>query len=730
MQNLFLITFIVSLTIILYVFIGYPFLVFLIGYIVGLIRKEKTEDVEPHVTLIISAFNEEEVIQEKLKNSLALDYPKGKLEIFVVSDASTDNTDNIVNEFANYGVRLIRQEGRLGKTSGLNFAVPQAKGEIIVFSDANAMYEQDAVRKLVRHFCKKSVGYVVGQARYGDINRTAAAKSEVIYWEYEIFLKKYESRLHSVVGGDGAIYAIRKELYESLLITDINDFVNPLQIILKGFRGVYEPEALCWENAAGSFEKEFNRKTRIVNRSFSGLLRVKSVMNPFKTGIFSLQVISHKLLRWFIPVFLLILIISFFGVVIQYTKIFQCSMLLFITFFWCSYIGYLFADRYKVWPVFYYPYYFVSGNIASSIGIFRSVTGHVQATWSSARANDKDEKQLCDWRRYFIHLSMFVLSYLFIRNIGNYVEIKLLSEKIVFYTLFFIICYIYFGYPVVLLFLSKFFKKPVDKGEITPEVSLLICAYNEEDVIAQKLENSFELDYPPEKLKIVIASDGSIDRTNDIVGEYKNERLVFVAYPERRGKMETINETVPKLSGEIIIFSDANTMYAKDAIKKLIRNFHDPSVGAVSADVKIQNEKTSFGQSESTYYTYERWIQNKESEFGSIIGADGGMYAIRRHLFIKPSSNIILDDFVISMNVALNGYRLVYDHEAVGYEQSDISSKIEFLRKSRVIAGAFQSILQNEGVPSIKNKGLFFLLFITQTSSLVCPGLFNSIIHG
>ena len=125
-----------------------------------------------------------------------------------------------------------------------------------------------------------------------------------------MMIKKMESRLHSMVGGDGAIYAIRRELYEELENTDINDFVNPLQIIDKGFRGIYEPQAICHEETSGSFAKEFDRKVRIVNRSFNGLLRVKSVLNPFKTGVYSIEIISHKLLRWFVPYFLIVLVLS------------------------------------------------------------------------------------------------------------------------------------------------------------------------------------------------------------------------------------------------------------------------------------------------------------------------------------------------------------------------------------------------------------------------------------
>jgi len=695
------------LFVLIYIYIGYPVLLFLLKTVLPKKKVDK-EEIFPRVSILISCFNEEAVIREKLENTLALDYPKDKLEIIVVSDASTDSTDEIVRRYEKQGVRLIRQDENLGKTSGLNLAIPQTKGEIIIFSDANAMYMPDAIGKLVRNFNDDSIGYVVGEARYRDINRTAAAKSESAYWRFEILLKKMESHIHSVVGGDGAVYAIRRELYERLLNSDINDFVNPLQIILKGYRGVYEPEAICYEELSGNFGKEFNRKIRIINRSFSGLMRMKAVLNPFKTGLFSLSVISHKLLRWFAPVFFVIFIVSCFALSLFNITIFQWSALAIILFFMFAYIGYLFSSQDNVLSFLYYPYYFVLVSVASLIGLHRSLRGEIQTTWKPARITVEENKENYNSAITVIHILMFVMLWFFIRTLGVFVGNPVLPDKIFFWAIAVLICYVYLGYPLILKILTKYYHKPVLRGEITPEVALLVCAYNEEDVIRDKIKNSLALDYPPNKLKIIIASDGSTDRTQEIVRQYESERLILMSYPERRGKVSVINDTVSRLKSEIIIFSDANTMYQKDAVRKLVRNFNDPSVGGVSADVILNNEESTYGRSESLYYLYERWLQKKESEFGSIIGADGGMYATRRSLFVAPSNNIILDDFVISMNVVLSGHRLVYEKDAIGYEKSASSPKIEFLRKSRIIAGAIQSLMQKEGVPSIKDKGVFF----------------------
>ncbi|UZD66502.1 glycosyltransferase family 2 protein [Marinobacter sp. AN1] len=305
MNTLLLLITLLCLFIPVYVYAGYPLALWLLT----LGRDKVTHRVaetRPSVALIISCYNEAAVIRDKVENALALDYPRDRLSILVVSDGSDDGTDDIVKQYAEPGVELIRQEGRLGKTMGLNLAMEQVDADVTVFSDANAMYAPDAIHKLVRNFADEHVGYVVGAALYTDGDSGASAKNENLYWRYELAIKSMESRLHSVVGGDGAIYAIRSHLWQPLEQKDINDFVNPLQIIARGYRGVFEPEAKCFEETAGNFDREVARKERIVNRSIRGLMRVKEVMNPRESGIFAWEVISHKLLRWLIPVFLML----------------------------------------------------------------------------------------------------------------------------------------------------------------------------------------------------------------------------------------------------------------------------------------------------------------------------------------------------------------------------------------------------------------------------------------
>jgi len=383
-----------SFAVILYVYIGYPLLLQLLSVFYRAKHARQDEKLSPNVSLIISCYNEVDVVKEKIENSLAIDYPKEKLQIIIVSDGSDDGTDEIAKDYSSKGIVLIRQEGRLGKTSAINLAMERVNSEIVVFSDANAMYETDAIKKLVRNFADKKVGYVVGAALYTDGKTSAAAASEDIYWQYEIKLKTLESKLHSVVGGDGAIYAIRRALYIKLDAKDINDFVNPLQIIAQGYRGVFDPEANCLEETAGDFSKEAKRKQRIVNRSFRGLMKVKVVMNPLKFGIFSLEVISHKLLRWLIPVFIVCFALGSLFLSYENILAFQIITLLGIVFLWLAQVGLLKSRNTHSSPIFFIPYYFLMVNYYSLLGVITALAGNIQVTWSTPREGKNETNRL------------------------------------------------------------------------------------------------------------------------------------------------------------------------------------------------------------------------------------------------------------------------------------------------------------------------------------------------
>ncbi|MGQ0834941.1 MAG: glycosyltransferase family 2 protein [Gammaproteobacteria bacterium] len=372
----------VALAAIGYVYVGYPLLLMLVRAAGGR-RVVRTGEHRPPVTLVISAYNEAGVIARKLSNSLALEYPRGQLEIMVVSDASTDGTDDFVVQAASRHVRLLRMPERGGKTVGINAALREARGEIIVFSDANAMYRPDAIAQLVRNFADCAVGAVVGESSYVDAD-AGADKEETLYWRYEVAIKSLESAIGSVVGGDGAIYAIRKQLYRDMAPDALSDFVNPLQIVQSGYRCVYEPLARSVESATGDFTKEYRRKVRIVNRGWRALISMKALLNPFRFGFFSVQIASHKLLRWLTPIFL----VAFFCanlLLVGRGAIYDVAFTLQLGLYALAYAGYVLRRRARLPRLVAFPFYFVMVNAASARGIIGAFLGETYTTWATVR---------------------------------------------------------------------------------------------------------------------------------------------------------------------------------------------------------------------------------------------------------------------------------------------------------------------------------------------------------
>ncbi len=370
---------------VLYVYLGYPVLL----YLYARLRPKpnsRLPDELPSVTLLISAFNEEDCIAEKLENSLALDYPKDKLQVVVISDQSSDRTDEIVKGFADRGVKLLRMKERGGKTLGLNAAVAESASDVVVFSDANAMYQVDAIRALIAPFSDQRVGAVVGESTYADTD-SDAGESESLYWRYETAIKQMESRAGSVVGGDGAIYAVRRSLYRPMGADVLSDFVNPLQVVEQGYRCLYERNAISVEEVAGSFDKEFKRKVRIVNRAWRATMSMKRLLNPLRYGWFAWQLISHKLLRWLVPLFLVMILVTntlILGKGFLYLFTFAAQ----IVFYTFAFVGAIIRKQADLNQLLYVPYYFCLVNIASALGIAEAYRGKTYATWSTARADE------------------------------------------------------------------------------------------------------------------------------------------------------------------------------------------------------------------------------------------------------------------------------------------------------------------------------------------------------
>lgn len=362
----------------------YPTILFFVG-----LFKDKTikrdENLLPSVSLIIPAYNEEKIIREKIENTLGLNYHKERLEIIVASE-SNDRTNTIVQEYEKDGVLLYSYEKREGKSSLLYKTVPKARGEIILFSDADVIYKKDAIKKLVRNFADNSIGAVSGRLVYINPQGTIAGEGESVYWGYEMLLKRLSSKISSVIGASGSIYAIRKELYLPLDINRGDDFEIPTMIAIKGYRSILEEEAMAYARASDSSGDEFKRKVRIVSWFIrSGVILIKEGIKN-KRWLIVFQILSHKFSRWFMPIWL----ISFFvsnlllfnkGLLLRYLFIMQISFYLIALYGWvCE------KRMINIKPILSIPYFFVVVNYATFCGIWRFINGTGErVTWEKTR---------------------------------------------------------------------------------------------------------------------------------------------------------------------------------------------------------------------------------------------------------------------------------------------------------------------------------------------------------
>jgi cellulose synthase/poly-beta-1,6-N-acetylglucosamine synthase-like glycosyltransferase len=265
--------------------------------------------------------------------------------------------------------------------------------------------------------------------------------------------------------------------------------------------------------------------------------------------------------------------------------------------------------------------------------------------------------------------------------------------KIIFWFSLGICFHVYIGYPLIMVVLAKVFSNPVKRGPDLPTVTLLIAAYNEERAIREKIENSLALDYPEDKLEIVVVADGSIDGTVSVVSEYDDRKVTLHYDPKRRGKALAVARTVPLTQGEIIVFSDANNLYRPDVIQKIVANFADKSVGAVTGQKYLSDSGSALGKSENLYWKYESLIRKAESQVHSTPGAIGEIFALRRELFRSPEFPVINEDFFGALQIIRQGYRVIYDPEAISEEQPSSNARVEFIRRSRIGAGSIQALL-------------------------------------
>ena len=268
-------------------------------------------------------------------------------------------------------------------------------------------------------------------------------------------------------------------------------------------------------------------------------------------------------------------------------------------------------------------------------------------------------------------------------------------SKVVFWISTGLISYPFAGYPLLLCFLQFVFPRKVRKKDIEPLVSILVAAYNEASVIAAKIQNSLTLDYPPDRLEIVVASDGSTDETVEIMRTLVQKeglnRVRLLNYPENRGKLAVLNESVPQLHGDIVVFSDASSILTKNALRHLTANFADEEVGAASGIYHVvRKDEAQLGPQEDLYWKFETFLKVQEANIGALTGAHGSLYAIRKSLYPFPRVGTINDDFIIPTSVLHLGYRIAYEPQAIAYEQA---SEMEgFQRRIRITAGNVEQL--------------------------------------
>ncbi|MCF7885303.1 MAG: glycosyltransferase [Candidatus Marinimicrobia bacterium] len=324
----------------------------------------------PSVLLLISAYNEEKIIREKIDNSLCIEYEN--LQIVIASDGSTDNTEKICREFEPE-IRLIHFDKNEGKNATLNKILSNISSDIVVFTDANTMYKKNTIKKLVGGFSDPKVGCIGGHLMLTQTKDSNTSQGEGLYWCYENMLKQMESDLGELLSTNGGIFAARKKIIEKLEEDVPNDFQIPMNIGAKGYKVIYNSDAIAIEKTSTNFIEEMKRKIRIVNRTFTGFLKFKDSIK----GLRLFELISHKLIRWFIGIFALLLLLISIALVNQ--PLYFWILIAQIIFYFLAFVGFIFHSESNI---IYIPFYITIIFIASTIGVLKALTGEKYKKWS------------------------------------------------------------------------------------------------------------------------------------------------------------------------------------------------------------------------------------------------------------------------------------------------------------------------------------------------------------
>lgn len=385
-MNLLLIVFWIAVIFVAYTYFIFPGLVFLRGFLLR--RPYRSEEITPQVSMLIAAHNEADSIGAKLDNVLSLDYPSDALEVIVASDGSKDGTNAIVAAYADKGVTLLSLP-RVGKAPALNAAAAVARGEILVFSDANSIYAADALRVLVQPFADAEVGGVAGNQRYLRRDSEGEGQGEKSYWRFDRQLKQYQSRAGNAISATGAIYAIRRSLFQAIPGGVTDDFYTSTGVIVQGYRLVFAPGAVAYEPVAPSSGREFERKVRVITRGLQAVMLRRTLLNPFRYGFYALQLFSHKVLRRMV-VFPLLILAVLSPLLWSRGLVYQLSTVAQAGFYGIAALHLVLRDTgFTRSRVFALPFYFCMVNAACLLATLNLLRGHRIERWEPQR-NDED----------------------------------------------------------------------------------------------------------------------------------------------------------------------------------------------------------------------------------------------------------------------------------------------------------------------------------------------------
>ncbi|MFY7733845.1 MAG: glycosyltransferase family 2 protein [Bacteroidia bacterium] len=375
------------IAIVFYSYIGYGIIIYIVVKIKNSIKKkiEFDSSYEPEVTLVVPCFNEADYIEEKIKNSLELDYPKDKLKLIFISDGSSDDTPDRIKKYD--GVIALHENKRSGKAAAMNRAMTYVTTPIVAFCDANTTLNTEAIRELVKHYKDEKVGAVTGEKRIISTNKEGASTAgEGIYWKYESLLKKLDSDFYSVVGAAGELMSYRTSLYKELPGDSLlDDLMQSMQIAIDGYRVIYEKNAWAAETASANVKEELKRKIRISAGAWQSMLRLGKAFNPFHNFNLFFAFISHRVLRWTLaPLSLLILLITNVLLASQ-SSLYTTILILQIGFYALALLGWYFENKRIKVKVLFVPYYFFIMNLCMYLGLFRFLKGKQSVSWERAK---------------------------------------------------------------------------------------------------------------------------------------------------------------------------------------------------------------------------------------------------------------------------------------------------------------------------------------------------------